>query len=228
MTQTTPPLNIVILGATGAVGTEVMKQLVQMPDVARITVLTRRPLTAVSHDKIAEHIVDVLDPTTYAHLLADHDTAICTLGVGAVSSVTKEEFLKIDRDAVIAFGTACKQANIKHFELLSSVGVDPKSRMFFLRSKGELEDALKALQFKRLSLFHPSNIITPTNRYGFGQAIVLKLWPKLNPILIGPLRKYRGIRVETLGQAFALNTQHKGQGIEILEWDAFQSLTART
>lgn len=221
----TPGKSVVILGATGAVGTEVMRTLAGMPEIRKVTVPTRRPFTAVQSEKFDEHIVDPLDPESYTHLLSDHDIAICTLGVGGVSSVSKEEFLRVDRDSVIAFGQAVKDAGIQHFQLLSSVGVNAKSRVFYLRSKGELEAALSAMGFQRLSLFHPSNILTPENRYGIGQAIVLKVWPHLNPLLSGPLRKYRGIRVETLGQSIARNCLASGPKEEILEWDDFHALT---
>lgn len=216
--------HVVILGATGAVGTEVMRELAGMAEITKVTVLTRRPFTAIQSEKFDEHIVDPLDPETYAQLLQGHDIAICTLGVGAVSKVSKEDFLRIDRDAVIAFGQAVKDAGTHHFQLLSSVGVNAGSRVFYLRSKGELENALRAMNFERLSLFHPSNILTPENRYGIGQAIVLKVWPLLNPLLSGSLRKYRGVRVETLGQSFARNCLATGTREEILEWDEFQSL----
>ena len=106
----TPGKSVVILGATGAVGTEVMRTLAGMPEIRKVTVLTRRPFTAVQSEKFDEHIVDPLDPESYTHLLSDHDIAICTLGVGGVSSVSKEEFLRVDRDAVIAFGQAVKEA----------------------------------------------------------------------------------------------------------------------
>ncbi len=219
--------SVVILGATGAVGTEVMRQLAGMEDIQKVTVLTRRPFTTVLSDKFVEHIVDPLDSASYESFLPGHDIAICTLGVGAVSSMTKEEFLRVDRDAVIAFGQATRTAGCTHFQLLSSVGANANSRIFYLRSKGELEQALTSLGFERLSLFHPSNILTPVNRYGLGQAIVLKLWPHLDPVLAGPQRKYRGVRVETLGQAIARNCLAEGQASETLYWDDFQKLTVR-
>jgi hypothetical protein len=79
------------------------------------------------------------------------------------------------------------------------VGINADSSNFFLRTKGELVAKLEALHFDCLSIFKPSMILTPTNRYGFSQAIILKVWPKLNFILQGKWRKYRGIEVETLG-----------------------------
>ena len=68
-------------------------------------------------------------------------------------------------------------------------------------------------------------ILTPTNRYGISQAITLKVWPYLNPILIGGLKKYRGIPVNILGQAMAKNIFNKGEAYEILQWNEFYSIT---
>jgi hypothetical protein len=67
-------------------------------------------------------------------------------------------------------------------------------------------------------------ILTPTNRYGISQAMILMLWPTLNPLLPGSSRKYRGIRVETLGAAMANNLLTSGPSVEILQWDQFIEL----
>ncbi len=88
--------------------------------------------------------------------------------------MSKADFVRIDRDAALDFGRACKAAGVRHFELLCAVGANAKSSSLYLRTKGELQDGLKALDFERLSLFEPSMIITPTNRYGIGQAVLLK------------------------------------------------------
>ena len=118
------------------------------------------------------------------------------------------------------------RSGVEHFELLSSVGVSSGSRSFYLRTKGELEDGLEALGFDRLSLFHPSMILTPTNRYGASQAVALAIWPLLRPVLLGGLRRFRGVPVETLGRAIAENVVTRGAGTEVLEWDRFMALCA--
>jgi uncharacterized protein YbjT (DUF2867 family) len=226
--------SVVMLGASGAVGGEALKTLLAMPEIERISLLVRRELRsddlatdAASRSafakRVTQHVVDVGSSLTYAPFLSNHDAAICTLGVGQPSKVTKEEFVKIDRDYVIDFANACKSAGVRHFELLSSVGADAKSPSFYLRTKGELKDALIALKFERLSLFQPSMILTPTNRYGVSQAIVLTTWPTLSKALFGPLKKYRGIRVETLGAAIARNLLTAGTGVDVLQWNQFNA-----
>jgi hypothetical protein len=90
--------------------------------------------------------------------------------------------------------------------------------------KGEIHDGLESLGFARLSLFQPSMILTPTNRYGVKQALTLAVWPQLKPLLCGPLRKYRGIPVGQLGAAMARNLVAPGSGVEHLHWDEFVAL----
>jgi uncharacterized protein YbjT (DUF2867 family) len=221
-------LRVVMVGATGAVGQQVVAALQDNTALQQLTLLGRRPLPGVAGPAIAQHTVDVLDSQTYRHLLSGHHAAICTLGVGQPSAVSKAEFVRVDKDAVIAFAAACKDAGVAHFELLNAVGADARSRSFYLRTKGELRDALAALGFERLSIFAPSMILTPINRYGFAQGLLLGVWPRLNPLFGGAWRKYRGVAVETLGTAMAANLLTSGQGVEQLHWQDFLALAARS
>lgn len=215
------PQNVVMIGATGAVGGHVVSTLLER--VSKLTLLGRRE-SDVTHDVISQHVVDLMAPETYTSIITGHDVAICTLGVGEPSKVDKATFVRVDKEMVLDFARACRSAGVKHFSLLSSVGVDIDSRSFYLCTKGELEEGLRALEFERLSLFHPSMILTPTNRYGIAQAITLKVWPVLSPVLRGSASKYRGIPVETLGQAMALNVFRDDVGEETLHWDEIMAL----
>ena len=219
-----PGTPVVILGATGAVGGQALAALLESPFWSPVTTLGRRPVGGLPADagKLVQHVVDVPNPATYEPLLAGHKVAICTLGVGEATKLSKEEFRRIDFDYVLDFARACKRQGVSHFTLLVSVGANPRSRFFYLRSKGELEEAIAALGFERTSFFRPSMIITPHNRYGFSQAIVLKAWPILDKLFVGALRKYRGVTVRDLGTAMVKNAERPGRGVEILEWTDFK------
>ena len=148
-------MSVVMLGATGAVGGHVAGALASMPEVESLTLLGRRALEGLSDDHIHHRVIDIFDPSSYQAFLPGHRTAICTLGVGQPSKLSKDDFVKIDKLAVLSFASSCKDAGARHFELLGSVGADARSRSFYLRTKGELEEGLKALDFDRLSLFRP-------------------------------------------------------------------------
>ena len=194
-----------------------------------MTTLGRRPADIADGEappgKLAQHVVDLGAPASYRALVAGHTAAICTLGVGQPSQSTREEVRKIEIDYVTAFAAACKDAGVRHFSLMTSVGADARSKFYYVRLKGEQEDRVKALGFERTSLFRPSLLITRQNRYGASQAAFLAIWPKLHWMLAGPLRRYRGIRVEDLGKAIAMNAARDASGgVEIYEWDGFQRI----
>ena len=172
-----PPLSIVILGATGAVGQATLAALLTSRHELHVTTLGRRKVDCPDNPRLTQHLVDIHDPSSYAHHLTGQQAAICTLGVGQPSAMSQADFIRIDKDAVLGFARACKTAGVAHFQLLGSVGADARSRSFYLRTKGELQQALTDLSFARLSLFNPSMILTPTNRYGFSQAVTLAIWP---------------------------------------------------
>jgi uncharacterized protein YbjT (DUF2867 family) len=222
-------LSVVMLGSSGAVGGQVVSTLLAMPHMAKLTLLGRRNVAlppSASGAVLTQHVIDIDATDRWSTLVAGHDSAVCTLGVGEPSKMSKAAFVHIDKDVVIAFATICKQAGVKHFELLGAVGANSRSKSFYLRTKGELRDALIALHFERLSVFQPSMILTPTNRYGVSQALTLALWPALSHLMIGPAKKFRGVRVETLGAAMAKNLATTSVGTESLHWDAFARLAA--
>lgn len=221
MNNTNENKSVVMLGASGAVGTQALNRLLKSKQLTSLILLGRRSIDAIQADFVQQHEINIFDPATYDTLVKNASVGICTLGVGEPSKMSKEEFLKIDKQAVLDFARICKKNGVQHFELLSSVGISATSSNFFLRSKGELVAELEKLHFDRLSIFQPSMILTPINRYGFSQAIVLKVWPKLNFVLQGKWRKYRGIPVEKLGTAIANNIFTNGNGLEFLQYDDF-------
>ncbi len=218
------PNSIVLIGSTGAVGSEVLKALLAMPRVIEITTLSRRNVATPAHDPRHSHVVDMLDPQSYRQFVKGQQAAVCTLGVGQPSTMSHEEFARIDRDAVITFAKICKEAGVSHFQVLSSVAANAGSNNRYLRTKGQLQAALVALDFERLSIFQPSMILTPTNRYGWVQGLTLKVWPTLSHLLLGRFSKYRGITARNLGLAMVRNLFVGGPQVEVLHWQEFSSL----
>ena len=219
-----PSYSVVMLGATGAVGGHVLHNLMKYPEVNRLTLLGRRSIPDISSSKVHPKVINIFDSNSYLKELPGHQTAICTLGVGQPSIMSKDDFVKIDKLAVVDFASECKKVGVRHFELLGSIGANSHSSSFYLRNKGQLVNELKALDFERLSIFQPSLIQTPTNRYGFAQGVALSVFPILKPILLGGLRKYRGVPVELLGKAIAINILNNKKGLETLFWDDFNTL----
>ena len=227
--RSTPFRRVVLLGARGAVGRNVLAEALRSPAFETVTTLGRRRVDIADGEappgKLAQHVVNFEEPASYRALIGGHTAAICTLGVGQPSKSAREEVWKIEVDYVMGFASVCKDAGVRHFSLMTSVGSDSSSRSYYLRLKGTQEDRVKALGFERTSLFRPSMLLTPRNRYGARQAVILAVWPKIDWMLAGPLRRYRGVRVEDLGRAIAINAARDAPGgVEVLECDGFQRL----
>jgi uncharacterized protein YbjT (DUF2867 family) len=223
------PRRLVLLGATGAVGRNVLAEALRSSAFETVTTLGRRRADVGEGEappgKLTQHVVDLEDPASYRALLAGHTAAICTLGVGQPSKSTREDVWKVEIDYVIGFAGMCRDAGVRHFSLMTSVGANVRSRLFYTRLKGTQEDRVKALGFERTSLFRPSMLITPHNRYGASQGVLLAVWPKLDWVLAGPARRFRAIRVEDLGKTITMNAARDAPaGVEIYEWDGFQRI----
>ncbi|TGN10612.1 hypothetical protein EHS11_09090 [Leptospira ilyithenensis] len=220
-----------MLGASGAVGTETWKTLFSSSMISHLAFLGRKKIEIASLAEsitLIQHNIDILNPSSYSDYLPEYETAICTLGVGEPSKMSREEFVRIDKDAVLDFAKTCKSKGVKHFLLLGSVGADKKSSSFYLRTKGEIEEGLRALQFDVLSLFRPSMILTPNNRYGKMQAVVLFLWPKIGPLFFGGFSNLRGVTVSDLGKSIAqIALTEKIPSVPkttVYQWKEFQEL----
>lgn len=216
----------IVLGATGAVGGNIVRALVASPSWPRIATLGRRksPEWDSSPGRPEQHLTDVFDPGAYGPLLAGHTHAFCAFGVGQPSKEPPGEFDRVDIDAVLAFAKACRENGVRHFTHMTSVGADPGSRFRYLRRKGELEAEIESLGFERTSHFRPSMLMTPVNRYGLSQAFMLKAMPVFDRFLHGSWRRYRSTDVADLGRAMVRNAERPGQGVERFEWDGFRAL----
>ena len=220
----------VVLGATGAVGSSVVRALLAGEVWRRVTVLVRRAdaLADLKDARLERHVGDVLDAGEYERFLSGHGVAFCTMGIGEPSKGAREEFKRVDLDGTAAFAAACRRQGVHHFSLLTAVLANPKSGIHYTRIKGEVEERVKDLGFARASFFRPSLLVTPTNRYGLTQGLALAAIPFLDPLLLGPLSRFRSIKVGDLGKAMVRHAERPGAGVEVLEWREFQAVLKGT
>ena len=217
---------IIVLGGTGFIGTHLCEKLVR--EGWKVTVPTRRAINAkaVMHlPGLTVQQLDVHDEAALTQAAAGHDALV---NLVAILHGTQAAFEHAHVALPQKIVHACLAAGVGQVVHVSALGADSLqptlAPSMYLRSKGELQDALKALEFEQLSIFQPSMILTPTNRYGWLQGLTLAVWPRLNPLLQGAWQAYRGVKVSTLGAAIARNVRGKGKGVELLSWPDFQVL----
>lgn len=225
----------VVTGATGAVGSALVAELLASPRCNGVTALVRRDssnlkLLPGAREKLVVSLVEThrLESETSAALSFSppHRVAFCTLGVGQPRKVSREEHRRVDVDYVVAFARACRSAGIQHFSLLTSVGADAHSRSHYLRVKGDVEQAVRELGFPRTSFFRPSLLVTRELRYGLQDRITQATFPLISRFL--PAR-FHEIRVEDVARAMRLDAERDAPyGVRVLEYPEMMETVRRS
>ena len=155
------PIRIIVAGATGLAGSEVVRQAILDDGISEITALVRRP-HPISHPKLKIVLHDNFrDYSSLTTVFAAHDACIWCLGISQ-TQVKEDEYIRITYEYVVTAAQAMLSANPGiAFLFLSGAGADPqeKSRILFARIKGKAENNLKRLPFKRLIIARPGGII---------------------------------------------------------------------
>lgn len=216
-----PSRSVVLAGATGLVGAQVLQGLLLAPDVAKVQVLARRPLDA-SHPKLQVQAVD------FARLpaLEPVDEAYLALGTTIGIAGSQEAFRAVDLHANLAVAQAAVAAGAQRIALVSAVGADANSSVFYNRVKGELEDALKALPLQALVIAQPSLLLGDRQalkqppRFGEGFAAPVMRW--ISPLLPG---RYRPVEGASVARAL-VKTLPTARGLVVLSSDELGRLGA--
>ncbi|VVT47722.1 Oxidoreductase [Kosakonia radicincitans] len=194
--MTNPENNRVVLlaGASGLTGGQLLQLLLNDPGVICIHALSRKPLR-VSHPKLQVHLVDFRSLPQLPHA----DEAYLALGTTIKVAGSKEAFRAVDFDANLAVAQAAIRAGVSRIGLVSASGASVRSSMFYTRVKGELEDALRALPLTTLVIARPSLLLDYRSGLGqpvrLGEIISIPVAKLLSPVLPGPYKPVRALAV---------------------------------
>lgn len=183
-------MKVVIIGATGATGKELLELLMASPEVTEIVALVRKPLP-VKHTKLKEQVdrIGEWDEAITA------DVAFSCMGTTLKAAGSKEAQYKVDYGYQYEFARIAKSKQIPTFILVSSTSANPESSLFYSRMKGELEQAVEALNFKNLIVFRPGPLLRPDSDRA-GEKISVAIISFLNKL--GLLRKIAPLPVKAL------------------------------
>lgn len=212
-----------IAGAGGLVGGFLLRQLLAEPEYDRVIAIGRRPL-GLTHPKLVTVIADfaALNQVT-ADLRCDD--AFCCLGTTIKEAGSRENFRAVDHGAVLAFAWAARRHGAQRFFVVSALGADARSRVFYSRVKGGSEEALAVLGFQTLGIFRPSLLLGSRATPRLGERLAAAVMWLAEPLLLGRLRKYRAIRAEVVARAMGrCSYGQPGQGVLIFLSDEIQDL----
>lgn len=204
-------MKILLLGATGLVGGEVLQLALAHPQVTHVIAPVRRALSVV-HEKLNAPMINFDDFKQDAKDW-QFDAVICALGTTMKKAKSKQAFKKIDYDYPLAFAEIAKEKGSKIYALNSAMGVSAKSPFFYSKVKGQLEEKLQQLDFESLILVRPGLIQGQRDEQRLGEEVALKLSLLVKPILPKSLHPNKA---EDIAQALLSHTLHAKSGVQVV------------
>lgn len=210
----------VLAGATGLVGSRCLDLLLQSDHYAGVTALVRRPL-AVQDSKLAARIVDF---DALPELGGGAPDVFCALGTTIRKAGSQEEFRRIDYGFTWKLAERAIAAGARQFVLVSSVGASAQSSTFYLRVKGELEEAISSLPFQAVHILRPSFLTGNRQEHRGGENLAIAAAKVAGFALIGPLRKYKPVEGTTVAAAMVAAAIGGTPGKHVYHWREIQAL----
>lgn len=193
-------MKAVIIGATGLVGKELVKLLLQLKKYEQVSVIVRKKLSIV-HPRLVQYRITMEELNELPSTIFSGADVFCALGTTIKKAKTKENFRKVDFDYVLQFATLAKQHGLSSFTIVSAMGAHPKSMFFYSRVKGQIEQALLELQLPRLYVIRPSLILGDRPEKRFGEQLAVKWSKRLKFLFNGRWKQYKPVHAKDIAEA---------------------------
>ncbi|MEB0261677.1 MULTISPECIES: NAD(P)H-binding protein [unclassified Mucilaginibacter] len=186
----------IIAGASGLIGSNLLNILLEAAEYSEVLVLVRKELP-LKHKKLVQLVINFDDLGKFADTITGHAIFSC-LGTTKSQAPDKEQYRKIDYAYPLQLAQLAKQNGVEQFHVVTAIGADKNSPVFYTKLKGELEDALQRLGLKTLRIYQPSMLMGERERSHWLENLATGLFKIIDPLLIGGLKKYRSIKGSTV------------------------------
>ena len=216
------PRTILLAGATGLVGSAVLPLLLADERVGKAIALVRRPLPT-DHAKLEQWAgVDLIAALRSAAV----DAVVCCTGTTMAKAGSQAAFSAVDKDLPLGLARWAKAQGTPAFCIISAMGADARSRIFYNRIKGEVEQELEGMAFNSLALFQPSVLTGPRTERRLGEGIGSGVLRLLGPLLAGSMANYRVMPHQVLAKALVTAALDPEQGIHRYRYRAIMRMGA--
>ncbi len=210
-------MKVVVAGGTGLIGSFLLKILESSSEIETVRALTRREQR--SQGMIDWRTTDFENTDQLEKACQGAKLAFCCLGTTIRKAGSQKAFIKVDHEFVIAFARAAKSEGIKSFGVVSAIGSNPESGIFYNRVKGQMEKELSQIGFESLTIMHPSILLGPRKEFRFGEKIGSFFMRLFTPLMNGSFRKYRPIHVREVAKGMFYHVKKARPGVNHIEYD---------
>jgi uncharacterized protein YbjT (DUF2867 family) len=211
-----------VLGATGLIGRHLLSLLLQDKRYSLVRVLVRKPLP-IQHAKLQQITANFDNLSAYADSFAV-DEVFCCLGTTIKKAGSQEAFYKVDATYPYEAAKLAKEKGARQYLIVTAMGADKNSRIFYNRVKGEVEEKIGTLNFPSFHILHPSLLMGERNEKRTGEQIGQAVMGTLGFLMVGPLKKYRAIEGSQVAKAMLYIANQNLTGKHIFESDQLQEL----
>lgn len=208
-----------LVGATGLVGGHLLNLLLADDTYKEVKSFVRRP-TGKVHPKLKEIVTDFSRLETVENEFHGDDF-FCCVGTTIRKAGSQEAFEKVDYAIPVHTAELAAKQGVNHYLIISSLGADATSGNFYLRTKGKMEEKLKSIGFRNLSILRPSLLTGDREEFRVGESIGKYAMKALDPLLIGGWRKYRSIAARDVAKAMLRIAKEKS-GTDVYQSDRLQ------
>lgn len=214
----------ILVGASGSVGSSLLLQLLACKEYSGVLIIVRKELR-MHHPKLTQLVADFDRLSDYAAEIKG-DVVFSSLGTTKKQTPDEQRYRKIDYQYPLDVAWIAQTNGAESYHLVSSIGADKNSKVFYTRTKGEVERDLKAVPFKSIHIYRPSILDGIRQETRMLEGVINAMMHLINPLLIGGLRKYRSIKVETVARAMIRESLDNKRGIFIHESNKIQQIGA--
>lgn len=205
-----------VIGSTGLTGSFLVPKLLSDSGITKLISVSRRSLK-IRDEKLAEVLVPDLAELPSIESKICGELYFCCLGTTIKAAGSKENFEKVDHDAVVAFARIAKAHDAKSFTLVSAMGANAKSMFFYSRVKGRTESDVKALGLRSLIIFRPALLVGPRHEFRLAERIATNTLVPLSRLLPARTRKSLITEAGTLAERMLAEAKAAPQGVHVLK-----------
>ncbi|HVG34716.1 MAG TPA: oxidoreductase [Pyrinomonadaceae bacterium] len=212
-----------LLGATGLVGGHCLELLLNDSAYGKVIVLGRKQVSH-EHAKLEQHVIDFEHLPDFASLMRAEDVFSC-LGTTIKKAGSKENFRRVDFTYQYETARLASEQGAKQLLLVSALGADPRSSIFYNRVKGELEQAVSKLTFDAVNIFRPSLLLGERAEFRLTERVAELPMRYVSFLMVGPLAKYRPVTARAVAASMLKIAKQQRTGINVFESDQIRRMT---
>jgi uncharacterized protein YbjT (DUF2867 family) len=212
-TSSAPRKVALIAGASGLVGGQLLTLLLNSGRYAKVISVGRRPLPLM-HPRLEQRTVD-FDRLEDYRLSLIADDVFCCLGTTMRRAGSREAFYQVDYLYVVKLAALTAANFAAQFMVVSALGADTASSFYYNRVKGDMEAAVRQAPFRAIHIFRPSLLLGERAEKRLGEQVGAVLLRLLGPLMVGPLRAYRGVPAPAVAQAMLNAAYQEGGGVRV-------------